>query len=112
MWILMENPFGFPPASRVGGRSFLLRFNVSRREWKASGQKLGFPARKKTGLWKLTRCGNAGKIKEPKRFSPRIHRPGADGHHLKKDDFLSKEWGVPGLLLDFKCPEKCPVLDF
>ena len=67
---------------------------------------------RKQGLWKLTRCGNAGKIVERKRFSHRFHSawktlrpkrcefptvptgPMTAAIHLKKGDFLSEEWGA------------------
>jgi hypothetical protein len=87
----MEPPLGFPSASEVGGRSFLLN---SRREGKTSGQRLGFPARKKNrpaetdALWKRWKNQRAKAI------------------------FYPKNGEYPRLLLNLECPEKCPFLDF
>src|ERR1700682_6087224 len=127
MWILMENPLGFPPASQVGGRSFLLHFNGSRREWKASGQKFGFPARKENrpvetdALWKRWKNQRAKAIFPPfpqrlenspqkaLRVSPSSHRPTAAAITLRRTIFYPKNGEYPCLLLNFKCSKKCPV---
>jgi len=99
---------------RPTGRSSILghpdgKFSCGKGQERKKEQK----RKKDEGLWKLTRCGNGGKIEKPRHFPtvstnawktlrkkrsefPTVPTgPTTAAIHLKKGNFLSEGWGAP-----------------
>src|SRR5436853_7279731 len=115
-WILMENPSGCPRLHKSAVERLCARVRISTKKEKRSKKE------RKKGLWKLTRCGNAGKSKSQSNFPPFPQRlenspqkalrvshqfPQARRRRrstLRRAIFCPKNGEPPCLLLNFKCP--------